>query len=165
MKIINNAAVIFNYTIKDETGTMLESNANEKVGYIHGSGTTLPGFESALEGKEAGYSTTIVLSPENAFGDHDTSLIIHVPISDFHGQELSLDMEFVMEDGQADEANSIIWRITELTDETVTLDGNHPYAGKTLTFDIEVKEVRTASEEELEHGHIHFDDFDNLSEH
>ncbi|NIZ18822.1 FKBP-type peptidyl-prolyl cis-trans isomerase [Entomospira culicis] len=157
MKISHNSAVIFNYSIKDEHGTLLESNANEHVGYIHGSGTTLPGFEAALDQKEAGYTTTIVLSPEEAFGHHDESLIIQVPIDDFHGQDLSLNMEFVMDEGEADEAGTIVWRISELGDETVTLDGNHPYAGKTLTFDIEVKEVRTATDEELEHGHLHFE--------
>jgi FKBP-type peptidyl-prolyl cis-trans isomerase SlyD len=161
MKIENNAAVLFNYSIKDEHGDVLESNEGEKVGYIHGSGATLPGFEAALAGKEAGYSTSIVLAPEQAFGDHDTGLIITTALEDFHGQDLHLGMEFVMGEGDAsetDEDETIVWRIVELGDEHVTLDGNHPYAGKTLTFDVEVKSVREASDEELEHGHLHFDE-------
>lgn len=155
MNITNNTAVIFNYTIKDEHGSVLESNNTEDVGYIHGSDTALPGLESALEGKSTGYTTSIILEPEQAFGHHDESLIIEVPASDFHGQELALNMEFTTEEGQSEEAGNIIWRISNLNEETVTLDGNHPYAGKTLTFDIEVKEVRPATDEELDHGHIH----------
>lgn len=158
MKISNNKAVIFNFSIKDEQGQLLESNEDEPTGYIHGNGTVLPGLEAALENQEAGYKTTIVLSPEQAFGDYDEDLIMVASIDDFNGQEIAVGMEFPLEDGEADEVGELYWRITEIGDNDVTLDANHAYAGKTLTFDLEILEVRNATDEELDHGHLHLGD-------
>lgn len=156
MKVEKDAAVIFDFTIKNDKGELLESSADGPAGYIQGMGTALPGIESALEGREPGYKTTIVLPPEQAFGQRDEDLTITVPLSEFEGEDLAVGMEFVAdEDDDDNEDDDVCWRVTAIKDSEVTLDANHPYASLTLVFDIEITEVRKATDEELEHGHVH----------
>lgn len=157
MKIDANCAVIFNYVITSQTGDVLESGQDDPLcGYIHGTHTALPGVESVLQGQRAGFSTIIKLEPDQAFGEHNPELIITVPVSDFDGETLCLGMEFLMDEEAMDgnDLEPMTWRITALTDDTVTLDANHLYAGLTLSFNITVKEVRLASDEEIEAGQI-----------
>ncbi len=157
MKIDTNCAVIFDYVITDQNGDVLESGKEDPLcGYIHGTHTALPGVESVLQGQSAGFSTIIKLEPDQAFGQHNPDLIISVPITDFEGESLHLGMEFLMDEESMDgnDLDPMTWRITSLTDDTVTLDANHLYAGLTLSFDITVKEVRVASDEEIELGQI-----------
>lgn len=153
MTIKDGAVVIFNCIIKDAEGNVLEDSQNGPASYIQGIGMALPAIEDALRGKEAGYETSITLTPEAAFGPYNEEMVFSVSLDEFEGQELAVGMEFLPED----DMEQIVWRVADIGDETVTLDGNHPYAGLTLIFDIKILEVREATPKELEHGHVHLD--------
>jgi FKBP-type peptidyl-prolyl cis-trans isomerase SlyD len=152
MKITKDSVVFFNYTITDSDGTELERTEGEPANFIHGLATALPAIEEVLLGKEDGFKTTLTLQPDAAFGHYDSAMVINVPLIEFKDEEIAVGMEFVGDDDDEDE---LVWRISKITDKEVTMDANHPYAGKTLTFAIEVVKVREATEEELDHGHIH----------
>jgi FKBP-type peptidyl-prolyl cis-trans isomerase SlyD len=154
MKISKESVVFFNFTIKDDKGNELESSEEGPASYIQGIGSALPSIEQALEGQEPGFKTELTLTPDQAFGSYDEELVVSVPAMEFEGQELAVGMEF-LSDEDADPADSLCWRVIKITDKEVTLNANHPYAGKTLVFNIEVVNVREATSEELEHGHVH----------
>lgn len=151
MKIEKNSYVSFHFKITDEENEVLEETTDEPDFYIHGQGEALEAVEKELEGKEKGYKTTISLKPEDAFGDYEESLVTVVKKSDFdHTDDLEIGMEFLSDDSEDEDMSSAInWRIIDIEGDEVTLDANHPYAGINLTFNIEVVDVRPATEEEL----------------
>ena len=115
---------------------------------------TLPKIEEELDGKEVGYSSTIQIEPEDAFGDYDPALLKVEERSRLpEPLEVGMQFEGVPEDG--DDEDSIIYTVTDVAEDKVVLDGNHPLAGMALRFQCTVAEVRTATEEELSHGHVH----------
>ena len=129
MQIAENTVVAFHYTLTNEAGQTIDSSRQreEPLNYLHGHGNIIPGLEKALVGKQAGDKL------EGA------------------GGELKPGMQFQAQT----EAGQRIFTITEVEGDQVTVDGNHPLAGETLNFDVEVTEVREASDEEKEHGHVH----------
>lgn len=153
MKIANEKVVTIDYTLTDEDGAVLDtSHGGQPLAYIHGSGNIIPGLENALEGKQAGATLQVTVAPEEGYGEHDTELCQIVPRSMFEGvEELDIGMHFqtMTEEGMR------VVTITGIEDGNVTVDGNHPLAGVTLNFDVTVREVRDATEEELAHGHVH----------
>lgn len=153
MVVKDGAVVIFNCIIKNKDGEILENSDDGPASYIHGIGMALPAIEDALTGKENGYGTVITLEPDMAFGQYNEEMVFSVPLEEFEGQEIAVGMEFLPED----DMDQIIWRVTSIEDETVVLDGNHPYAGMTLIFNIKILDVREATPKELEHGHVHMD--------
>jgi len=154
MKIASNKVATLHYTLKDDKGALIESSVgNEPLTYIHGIGNLIPGLESQLEGKQAGDKISVVVKPADAYGEHDAELIEEVDRAEFDdGEDLDVGKEFQYDD---EDGNVFHVRIVTLSDTKVTIDGNHPLAGKTLAFEVEVLEVRAASKEELEHGHVH----------
>lgn len=152
MTISNNAVVTIDYEIKDSEGKLLESADGELMSYIQGSGSLAPGLEKALEGKETGHQMELTLAPEEGFGTRDDELIREMDLEDFEdSEEISPGLVFRADlDGEVS-----FYTVISVNDDTVVIDGNHPFAGQTLTFNITVKEVREATEEELEHGHMH----------
>ena len=154
MKIASNKVATLHYTLKDDKGALIESSTgNEPLEYIHGIGNLIPGLESKLEGKQAGDKVSAVVKPEDAYGERDEELIEEVERSEFdEAEELEVGKEFQYDD---EDGNVFHVRIVKVTDKMVTIDGNHPLAGQTLSFDVEVLSVRDASKEELEHGHVH----------
>ncbi|MGL4525000.1 MAG: FKBP-type peptidyl-prolyl cis-trans isomerase [Spirochaetia bacterium] len=153
MKVKDGMAVIFNCIIKNKEGVVLEDSKDGPASYIHGTGMALAAIEEALMGKEKGFAAQIVLDPEMAFGEYHEEMLFSVSIDEFDGQEIAVGMEFL----PAEETEHIVWRVVSIDDENVELDGNHPYAGMTLVFDIEILEVREATPKELDHGHVHVD--------
>jgi len=151
MKIEKNTAVTLRYTVSEITGKLLEES-KEPMAYLHGGyGNTFAKIEEALEGKEAGYQTTIELQPEDAFGQRDEALMQTIPKTQFPpGVKIGGQLE-----GRDDQGHSIVFTVLKIKGPTVYLDGNHPLAGKTLRFGLNVLEVRAASEEEVAHGHVH----------
>lgn len=151
MKIEKNSAVTLHYTVSDTAGKKLEEST-EPMSYLHGGyGNTFPKIEEALEGKETAYQTTIVLAPEDAFGQRNEALMQTIPKKQFPpGVKLGGQLEGRGEDGQTH-----AFTVVKIKGDTVFLDGNHPLAGKTLRFGLKVLEVRAASEEEIAHGHVH----------
>ena len=153
MKIAEDTVVTMTYKLTDTEGTVLEqSDPDEDFAYIHGHGQLPDRLEEELEGKESGARVQITVTPEDGFGEREENQIITVPRDDFpNDEELieGLQVEAETQDGHQ------IFSIVKFDEETVTLDGNHPYAGMTLSFDVTVKEIREASESEVEHGHAH----------
>lgn len=154
MKATKGSVVTVQYTLKDAAGEILESSVgDEPLQYLHGFDEIAEGLEKVLEGAEKGFKTTAHLKAAEAFGERDEELVIEVPRGDLpedieEGEEIWSDDE---------EGEPAAFTVVKLTEESALLDGNHPYAGKDLTFEVEVLDVRAATEEELEHGHVHAD--------
>ncbi len=147
MKIENDKYVEINYTLKDGSGKVLDStDGNEPLAFIFGKSSLLPGLEAALEGKIKGNKTNVVIEPEDAYGQRDDSLIQVIEASQFENpNEIEPGMQFSAEDDHG----PILLTVLKVDEEGVMVDGNHPLAGITMDFDVEVCEVRDATEEEL----------------
>ena len=160
MKIAKNTVVTVEYTLSDAQNNVLEENG-EPIIYLHGGyENTLPAIEAALEGKSAGFSVMIQVEPEDAFGEYDPDLV-RLEARDKLPTPLEVGMQFegVPEHAEADDA-TIIFVVTEIAEDKVVMDGNHPLAGMALRFALNVTDVRAATEEEIAHQHPHFDDVD-----
>ncbi len=153
MKIGKGRVVRMNYTLRDESGTTIEtSRGREPLTYLHGSGSLIPGLEKVLDGSEAGLKTIVTVLSQDAYGHKDPQAVIRAERSDFpEGLTLEPGVEV-----QADTPDGpITFMVVSLEGDEVVLDANHPLAGQTLNFDIEVLEVREATKDELAHGHVH----------
>jgi FKBP-type peptidyl-prolyl cis-trans isomerase SlyD len=124
--------------------------------FLHGGEeNTLPKIEEALDGKDVGYETIVHLEPEDAFGDYDPSLIKIEPRNRLP-EPIEVGMQFEgTPDGEDSEEESLIFTVTDIADDKVVLDGNHPLAGMALRFSLNVAEVRAATEDEVVHQHVH----------
>lgn len=152
MLITKNSVVSFHYTLNDADGKKLDSSAGrEAFAYIHGGGMIVPGLEEELEGKKAGDSLQVVVPADKGYGEIDPKLIHKVPQDRFGEQKVEPGMQF--QAGQ--EGNMGVFTVIGVEDGMVVLNGNHPLAGVTLHFNVDITDVREASEEELEHGHVH----------
>ncbi|MBE0440194.1 MAG: peptidylprolyl isomerase [Gammaproteobacteria bacterium] len=153
MKVAENAVVVIDYTLKDNSGEVIDSS--EGVGplaYLHGFGNIINGLEDALLGKEAGDQIQATIAPEHAYGERQEDMQQDVPKELFGGVDnIEVGMQFQSETDEG----PVMVTVIAITDEMVTVDGNHPLAGVELNFDVTIREVREASDEELEHGHVH----------
>ena len=154
MTIKENRAVSFHYTLTDDDGQTLDSSAGkDPLAYLHGAGNIIPGLESALAGKSVGDSMVVAVTAAEGYGEVQKELIQEVPRDAFQGVDsIEVGMQFEAQTGQG---GTVPVTVTAVTDEIVTVDGNHPLAGKNLNFDVSIEDVRDATEEELEHGHVH----------
>ncbi len=153
MQISDKKVVSIHYTLTNDAGEVIDSSeGREPLPYLAGAGNIIPGLENALEGKSAGDKLDVRVAPEEGYGERHEQMIQEVPRSAFDGvDDIQVGMHF---QAQSDHGPvSVV--VTALTDETVTVDGNHPLAGENLNFAVEVMDVRDATEEELEHGHVH----------
>ena len=152
MQISKDKVVTMEYTLTDPEGTTIDtSRGREPLAYIQGAGGIIPGLEAALEGRSSGEQLQVTIAPEDAYGDRDEQLLQVVPRDRFDVQDVEVGMQFHAQSEQGTHVVTVI----SVTDEEVTVDANHPLAGVTLNFDVEVMDVREASEEELAHGHVH----------
>jgi FKBP-type peptidyl-prolyl cis-trans isomerase SlyD len=153
MQIAKNKVAVIEYTLKNNDGEVLDtSEGGEPMAYIQGVGNLIPGLEDALEGKAVGDGVQVTIPPEKAYGVQNDELVQVVERGVFQGvDDLQVGMQF---QAQSDDGVQVIW-IAEIEGDEVTIDGNHPLAGETLNFDVKVIEVRDASAEELDHGHVH----------
>ena len=151
MKIEKNTAVTLRYKLTDANRIALEPGKEPTV-YLHGGyGNTFPKLEEALEGRLAGYQTTLELQPQDAFGMRDENLVQTIPKSQFPpGVKLGGQLQ-----GRDDSGNTRAFRVMKIKGDKVLLDGNHPLAGKALRISVTVMDVRPASEVEIAHGHVH----------
>jgi len=141
------------YTLTDDSGEVLDSSSGrDPLAYLHGHSNIIPGLEKALEGKEAGYKSKVTVAPAEGYGEKNPEAVIEAPREHFPPEMTLAVGERVYADGPN---GRISFTIVELTDTGAVLDANHPLAGKTLHFDVEIVEVRPATTEELEHGHVH----------
>jgi FKBP-type peptidyl-prolyl cis-trans isomerase SlyD len=153
MQIAEQRVVSIHYTLTDDRGETLDSSrGHEPLTYLHGAGNLVQRLEKALEGKQAGDQLTVKVTPEEGYGLRDEKLIQSVPRRMFKGiGDLRVGLRL---QAQSDHGVRMV-TVTRIAGDMITLDGNHELAGQNLNFDVEVTEVREASAEELEHGHVH----------
>lgn len=155
MQIADHAVVSLNYTLTDSKGQVLDTaDDNHPFAYLHGAQNIIAGLEEALEGKQQGDELKVTIPPERAYGEYREDLLQEVPREMFAGMDEEHLVPGSQFQAQTDQGMEIV-TIAKVEDEVVTIDGNHPLAGETLTFDVVVGEVRAATEEEIEHGHAH----------
>ena len=153
MKIEKDKVVSIHYTLKDESGEVIDtSSGRDPLDYVHGAGQIIPGMEKALEGKEPGDDISVVVEPEDGYGHRDESLVHSVPREQFHGiDDVQVGMAFQVNSGEG----PLLMSVVDVQEKNVTLDGNHPLADMRLSFDVSIVDVRKATEEELaacQHG-------------
>lgn|SRR5574344_1032150 len=147
MTITKDKMVAINYTLKDDEGKMIDTSiGNEPLSYLHGNGYLLPKLEEALEGKNVGDKFSIAIAAKDGYGEYDEKLVVDVPRNQF---DTSVPIEAGMQFQADTPVGPQIVTVVKVTTETVTINGNHELAGKNLNFDVEVMEVRDATEEEL----------------
>ena len=153
MQITNNTVVYFHYTLRNEAGETVETSADaEPSTYLHGANNILPGLESALEGKESGDSVEVTLPPDQAYGPVQPDRVQRVPVKHliFKGK---------LQPGLTVQVNTAEGRrpatVVKAGKFRADIDTNHPLAGQTLTFSIDILELRQASAEEVAHRHVH----------
>ncbi|HRD66473.1 MAG TPA: peptidylprolyl isomerase [Candidatus Competibacter sp.] len=153
MKAVNGKVVSLHYTLTDDHGVLLDSSrGREPFAYLHGYGNIVRGLEKGLEGSEAGFRSTVRVMPTDGYGDYDPKAVFEVPRGQFPpGEDIRVGMQVQGEN----EHGVLLFTVAEVNDQGVVLDANHPMAGKNLNFEVEVLEVRDATEQELSHGHVH----------
>ena len=153
MQIAMNTVVTMTYQLKNSDGEVLESSS-EPVAYLHGGYDNIfPKVEEAMHGKNVGDVVTVDLQPVDAFGEFDEELVQIEPASAFPADELKVGMQFEGEDETSGEV--ILYTVTEIADDKVVVDGNHPWAGERVMFTATVTDVRKAIPEEISHQHVH----------
>lgn len=153
MNISNNCVASFHYTLTDSTGKVLDSSeGQEPLSYLHGAGNIIPGLEKALVGKAVGDKLNVSVVAAEAYGERDDAMVQQLDSSMFSGiDQIEVGMEFHAET----EHGLQVVTVTGVEGDQVTIDGNHPLAGVDLNFDVEVTDVREATEDEIAHGHAH----------
>jgi FKBP-type peptidyl-prolyl cis-trans isomerase SlyD len=156
MRIEPNTVVTLAYELRNADGQPLEED-NAEVAYLHGGyGGIFPKVEQALDGKEPGHEVSLTLEPEDAFGEYDAELLRVEPRNRFP-ETLEIGMQFEGVPGGGGDEEARIYTVTDITSDAVVVDANHPYAGERVWFKCSVKGVRTATADEIDHGHPHGD--------
>lgn len=152
MNISKDTAVTLQFKLTDAVTGKLLDQSQQPIAYLHGGyGNIFPKVEAALEGQVAGFSTVVDLAPADAFGERDESLLRTIPKSDFPpGVKVGGQLE-----GRSDDGQTIVFTVLKIKGPEVHLDGNHPLAGQSIRLSLKVLEVRSASAEEIAHGHVH----------
>jgi FKBP-type peptidyl-prolyl cis-trans isomerase SlyD len=153
MTIKQDSVVTIHYTLKDDAGEVIDSSASgEPLAYLHGHGNLVPGLERELEGKSTGDRLSVTVAPADGYGDYDQQLVQKIPRRSLRGvSQVRVGMQLHAHTPEG--ARTVT--VTQIAGDMVTIDANHPLAGKNLHFDIEVTDVRAPTEEELAHGHVH----------
>jgi len=150
--IAKNTVVSLNYELFGDDGELIE-RTEAPVSYLHGGYDGIfPRVEEALEGKDVGYECRVQLEPDDAFGEYEADLV-RMESRQLFPESVNVGMQF--EGSPDDSEETRIYTVTDITDEKVVVDGNHPLAGRSLLFACTVTAVRPASSEELTHGHVH----------
>ncbi len=145
--------VTFHYTLTDSEGTEIDSSrGGDPLAYLEGAGNIIPGLESELSKLSQGDKKKVQVAAKDAYGEKNADMVMEVPRTQFPA-----DVQIKVGDRfrTSDDHFSPVFSVVKITDSHVTIDGNHPLAGKDLTFDVEITEVREASDEEKSHGHVH----------
>ncbi len=153
MAIKQDSVVTLHYTLKDDAGTVLDSSAGgEPLSYLHGHGNLIPGLERELSGKDTGDKLQVKVPAADGYGEYDQQLVQEVPRQALRGvPDVKVGMRLTAQTQHGSHAVTV----TRVGGDSVTLDANHPLAGKDLNFDVEITGVRDATAEELTHGHAH----------
>ncbi len=153
MQIESNSVVTLHYTLKDNDGKIIDQSEDGSFLYMHGAMNIIPGLENALAGKSAGDEISVKVSPEEGYGVKDDARIQEVPKDMFDSaDEIQVGVQF---HAQGPDGAAVVVTVIEVKDDAVVIDGNHALAGVDLNFEVKIVDVRAASEEEIEHGHVH----------
>ena len=152
--IAKNKVVSLSYCLKDTQGEELDrADADDPMKYLHGGGTIVPGLENGLNGLKVGEKKEVIVKPGDGYGDILSDLKMKVERKMFPAdQKIAIGMQFMAELG---DGRKHPFTVVEMKDDNINIDGNHPLAGQTLHFSVEVIKIRDATPEELEHGHSH----------
>jgi FKBP-type peptidyl-prolyl cis-trans isomerase SlyD len=153
MQIAQDSVVSIHYTLTSDSGEVIDSSSGaDPLTYLQGHGNLIPGLERELEGKKSGDKLNVRIAPTDGYGEMDDTLVQDVPRAAFAGApDIQVGMQFQAQSNHGPRTVTV----TKVATDVVTVDGNHPLAGKHLNFAVEIMEVRAASEEELAHGHVH----------
>jgi FKBP-type peptidyl-prolyl cis-trans isomerase SlyD len=152
MKIGDKKAVSIEFTLKDQQGEVMETSVGkDPLWYLHGEGNLVPGLEKALDGKEPGETVDVTLAPADAYGEHDEKEIRKVPLRKLKAPKIQVGGRYQLQ--EKDGVRVVV--VKSVSGDYAQIDGNHPLAGQTLHFIVKVMEVRDATEDELQHGHVH----------
>ncbi|TLY76257.1 MAG: peptidylprolyl isomerase [Gammaproteobacteria bacterium] len=153
MTIARDSIVTIHYTLRDDAGTIIDSSTSgEPLAYLHGRGNLVPGLERELAGKNAGDKLSVKLAAADGYGEYDKQLVQQVALRSLRAvSDLKVGMRLQAQTQHGPRTVTV----TRIAGDMVTLDGNHPLAGKNLNFEIEITAVRAATQEELSHGHVH----------
>jgi FKBP-type peptidyl-prolyl cis-trans isomerase SlyD len=153
MSITQDQVVSIHYTLRDDAGEVIDRSAEgEPLSYLHGHGNLIPGLERELTGRKSGDRLQVKIGPAEGYGEYDQQLVQRVPrraLKDIGNVRVGMRLH-----AQTQEGTRAV-TVTQVSGDLVTLDGNHPLAGKHLHFEVEIAAVRPATEEELAHGHVH----------
>ncbi len=150
--ITRHKVITMQYSLHNDQGVSVREAAGTPVKYLHGAGTLFPKLEQALEQHTVGDIVTVRLLPDDAFGKRDIDLILQVPLSSFpHGEDIEIGGNVV---GQSEDGEAVNFVVADIKDGIAHLDGNHPLAGQTLVFEVEVQEIRDASDDEIAQGKV-----------
>lgn len=153
MKVSDNAVISIDYILKDDNGNIIDqSDKSDPLVYLHGASNIIPGLESALSGKAVGEEISVRVSPEEAYGVRDDDKKQAVPRNMFGEEEIAVGAQY---HAQGPDGQHLTVTVVSVSDEEIVVDGNHPLAGMHLNFDVTVVDIRDATKEELEHGHVH----------
>jgi FKBP-type peptidyl-prolyl cis-trans isomerase SlyD len=154
MQVAKDKVVSIDYTLTNTQGKVLDSSQGRApLAYLHGYSNIIPGLERELQGKAVGDSLKVSVRPEDGYGNPDPQMVQTVPKSAFKGVDnIQAGMQF---QAQGPGGQTRVVTVTKVDADNVTVDANHPLAGQTLNFDVTVKEIRDASDEEKSHGHVH----------
>lgn len=153
MMIENKKVVAIHYSLTIDGGQKIDSSeGKEPLFYLHGKKNIISGLEEALFGKLVGDKISVSIPPEKAYGVFNENDKLQVHKDQFEGMD---EIKIGMEIQTKTDKGVKLYRVEKVFGDTVILDGNHALAGKTLNFDVEVMEIRNATDEELEHGHAH----------
>jgi FKBP-type peptidyl-prolyl cis-trans isomerase SlyD len=152
MNITKNLVVSIGYTLKDEDNQIIDSvSVADPLVYLHGHENIIPGLEKALEGKAPGDTFDIIIPASEAYGERNEDLVAELPLDRFEDEHVEAGMQF---QAQTETGYQIV-TVTAVSNDIVTVDGNHPLAGRELNFNVTVADIREADPEELAHGHTH----------
>lgn len=150
--ITRHKVVTMQYSLRNAQGVSVREAAGTPVKYLHGAGTLFPKLEQALDQHTIGDIVTLRLLPDDAFGKRDIDLLQQVPLSSFpHGENIEVGGKVV---GQSETGEEVNFAVVDIKDGIAHLDGNHPLAGQTLVFEIEVQGIRDASDAEIAQGKL-----------
>lgn len=153
MTIQDQKVITLNYTLRDQAGTIIDQSHDGSFCYLHGANNIIPGLEKALDGRKLGDQFEVTIQPADAYGEYNPTLTQVVDRDMFeNSDDMIVGMQF---HAQSDEGQFIAITVTDINGDKISVDGNPPLAGATLFYNVNVVDIRDASAEEIQHGHVH----------
>ncbi len=152
--VANDLVIAIHYCLKNAAGDIIDqSEKDQPMEYIQGAGNIIPGLEQALTGKSIGDHCEVTVNPEDAYGMHEPQMVQQVPREMFQGVDtIEVGMNF---QSQGPDGQAMMITVTAVEEDLITIDGNHPLAGQSLHFAVDIVSIREATEDEKQHQHVH----------